>query len=252
MKKPVSRGAAKTTVATQPATKKTPAKRPIVKKSKATSRADQLAAELALINRIQQAMAAKLGFQAIVDLVGDTLRQMFGSEDLSIRWWDPKADTVVQLYSVEHGRHLPKGPPIKVRATNKPLTQLLYEGIGSYFGTRDEQIAAGIGAASPGTDWCLSIIGAPIRGARGVLGIIVIENHEREHAFGDADLQALTTIGATLGTTLENVLLFDETQEALERQTATADILKVISQSPTNVQPVFEAIVQSCQRLLGG
>ena len=95
MKKPVSRGAAKTTVATQPATKKTPAKRPIVKKSKATSRADQLAAELALINRIQQAMAAKLGFQAIVDLVGDTLRQMFGSEDLSIRWWDPKADTVV-------------------------------------------------------------------------------------------------------------------------------------------------------------
>ena len=252
MKKPVSRGAAKTTVATQPATKKTPAKRPIVKKSKATSRADQLAAELALINRIQQAMAAKLGFQAIVDLVGDTLRQMFDSEDLSIRWWDPKADTVVQLYSVEHGRHLPKGPPIKVRATNKPLTRLLYEGIGSYFGTRDEQIAAGIGAASPGTDWCLSIIGAPIRGARGVLGIIVIENHEREHAFGDADLQALTTIGATLGTTLENVLLFDETQEALERQTATADILKVISQSPTNVQPVFEAIVQSCQRLLGG
>ena len=47
---------------------------------------EQRAAELALINRIQQGMAAKLGFQDIVDLVGDKLRVLFKSEDLSIRW----------------------------------------------------------------------------------------------------------------------------------------------------------------------
>ena len=167
------RAIGKKAAATRPAAKKSAATQAAPEKPTAKSRADELAAELALINRIQQAMAAKLGFQAIVDVVGDMLRQMFGSDDLSIRWWDPEADTVVQLYSVEHGKHLPKGPPIKVRPTNKPLTRLLYEGIGSYLGTRDEQIAAGIGGASPGTDWCLSILGAPIRGARGVLGVIV-------------------------------------------------------------------------------
>ena len=43
-----------------------------------------------------------------------------------------------------------------------------------------------------------------------------------------------------------------ETKEALERQTATAEILKVISSSPTEVQPVFDAIVQSCVRLFDG
>ena len=44
----------------------------------------------------------------------------------------------------------------------------------------------------------------------------------------------------------------DDATEALERQTATADILRVISGSPTDVQPVFEAIVQSGIRLFEG
>src|SRR5262249_50002583 len=58
---------------------------------------------------------------------------------------------------------------------------------------------------------------------------------------------------------IENVRLFTELQTsnrelttALDTQTATSDILRVISQSQTDVQPVFDAIVASAVRLLGG
>ena len=194
---------------------------------------EQRTGELALINSIQQGMAARLDFQGIVDGVGDKLRKVFGSEDLSIRWWHAETDSTEILYCVEHGRHLPKEPPTKVRATNLPALRILREGIGSYFGSRDAQAAAGLGGATPGTDGCLSIIGAPIRGTRRVLGMIVIEHHLREHAYGEADLRVLTTIGATLGVALENARLFDETQRLLketEQRNAELAVINSIQQ----------------------
>ena len=148
-----------------------------------TAAAEQRAAELALINRIQQGIAARLGFQEIVDLVGDRLREVFGSDSLSIRWWNREDDTMTLLYSVEHGQRLPRRPPSPVPHRNR-LAMTVLGGRAATLGTRDEQLAAGLTGATPGTDWCLSIAGAPIVGTGGVLGAIVLENHEREHAYG--------------------------------------------------------------------
>ena len=71
---------------------------------------EQRAAELAVINRIQEGMAAELDFQAIIDLVGDKLREVFKTGDIGIRWYDAKANILYCPYDYEHGVRLKVAP----------------------------------------------------------------------------------------------------------------------------------------------
>ena len=82
----------------------------------------------------------------------------------------------------------------------------------------------------------------------GLLGIA----GKRAGIFGESEIALAESFRDQALIAIENTRLFNETREALERQTATADILKVIASSPSDVQPVFEAIAASAKRLIGG
>jgi len=200
----------------------------------------------------------------VFEVILESATRLFGEPIAAVARYDGEQVHLVATRNwpaeaIEDARRLYPAPPNPQMMTGRVILS------GTVQTIEDTLDDPGYDHQAAGVGHWRRMVGAPLLQDGAPVGAIVVAWPDPGKTPGrQADL--LKTFADQAVIAIENVRLINETKEALhkveqrtselteslDKQTAISEILRVISSSPTDTQPVFEAIVKSCRRLFQG
>ncbi len=204
----------------------------------------QQSEQLSVINSVQEALVKEMDMQAIYEMVGEKLRELFDAQALIISTFDYENESEVFQYTLENGeRFYPEPRPI-----NKLRKHLIETKQKIQINTKAEAIEWFGTEVVPGTKYMQSGVFVPLITGGQVTSYVSLQNVEKEYAFSDSEIRLLETLANTMGVALENARLFDETNRLLketEQQKAELGVINSVQEGlakELNMQAIYDLV----------
>ena len=209
-------------------------------------------AELAMIHSVQAGLASKLDMQAIYDLVGDKIRDLFDAQSVWIAIFDPATRTRQFRYGFyRHRLNIPDVLPYNklsehLIAAKKPL--VIHQDAAARAAEFEMVVL-------PGSEMFQSAVFVPLMAGNEVKGFITLQNVEQENAFSEPDISLLSTLASSMSVALENARLFEETQHLLKETEQRAAELAIINSvqaglaSKLDMQAIYDLVGDKIREL---
>jgi signal transduction histidine kinase/CheY-like chemotaxis protein/uncharacterized protein YigA (DUF484 family) len=187
---------------------------------------EQRTAELAVINSVQEGLVREMNMQAIYDLVGNRICELFDTQTVLIRTFNHREKLENWHFVIEKGQRFYSNPR-PIMWANKLLIDskqpLLIND--NYIETAQKHGSPGVSKGLPPKSalFVPMIVGDVVRGS------VSLQNVEKENAFTESDLRLLTTLTNSMSVALENARLFDETNRLLGEAKQRANELTTVN-----------------------
>ena len=192
----------------------------------------QRVAELATVNSVGQALSSQLDLDALIELVGEQVRETFEADIAYVALHDRPSGRIDFAYYYESGTaprrtidRLRRGadlpdPRVARTAAAQPVAAVR--------GARGDAVGTPV----------RSFLGVPILLGDAAIGVISVQSIEEEGRFGETDSRLLATIAANVGVAIQNARLFSE----VERQRQYLESLVAISPAAVVVMDADERV----------
>jgi GAF domain-containing protein/CheY-like chemotaxis protein len=203
---------------------------------------DERAAELALINSVQEGLAQNLDMQSMYDLVGDKIQEIFDAQVVDIGIFDFESGVTRYPYSIERGVHF---PDVSIPLSESPISQLLIETQQPVLLNDIEAWDEERGVLTPTVQGepAKSVLMAPMLSGGELRGRISLQNLDKTNAFSETDVRLLTTLAASLSVALENARLFDEAKRRAAELAIVNDVQAALA-AELDPQAMYELVGQ--------